>query len=214
MARKKSSSGKKGGSRRPARKQSGRPYGKLLLAALLIAAVAVALYRDMISLPALTAKARQAVQTVRGLVPARDIATWDARLYFADENASDMLSAELRKITSAGAPEKKAVALMQELIKGPNRRGFRTLPEETAVRAAVLREGGALTVDFSSELRDRHPGGSSAELLTVFSIVNTLAGNIPAVRTVQITIQGRPVDTIAGHIDCARPLAMDRSLIR
>jgi hypothetical protein len=214
MARKKTGSGKKAASRRPARKKSGRPYGKMLLAACAVVAVVLVLNRDSISVPAITEKVRQALQYVQTLRLAREVATWDAVLYFADEDSTDVLISERRKVTSGSAPDTRALALMQELIKGPHRKGYRTLPEETEVRSAVVRGGGLLTVDFSGELRDKHPGGSSSELLTVFSIVNTLAENLPAVRSVQITIQGRQVDTIAGHIDCARPLSMDRSLIR
>ena len=38
--------------------------------------------------------------------------------------------------------------------------------------------------------------------------------NLPAVKQVQIMVEGREVDTIAGHVDVRRPLTQDTSLIR
>ena len=50
------------------------------------------------------------------------------------------------------------------------------------------------------------PGGSEAELLTVYSVVNSLTANFPAVKRVQILIEDRPAPTLAGHVDLTRPL--------
>ena len=48
------------------------------------------------------------------------------------------------------------------------------------------------------------------ELLTVYAIVNAVTANLPGVQRVQILVDGREVDTIAGHIDVRRPLERDR----
>jgi hypothetical protein len=55
--------------------------------------------------------------------------------------------------------------------------------------------------------------GSSEELLSVFSIVDSVVINLPAVRRVQLLIRGEPVSTLAGHIDISRPLAADATLL-
>jgi hypothetical protein len=55
--------------------------------------------------------------------------------------------------------------------------------------------------------------GSTEELLAVYSIVDSIVINLPAVRRVQILIRGEPVDTLAGHVDISRPLAADASLL-
>ena len=54
-----------------------------------------------------------------------------------------------------------------------------------------------------------HPGGSLNELLTVYAIVNAVTANLPAVQRVQILVDGKEADTIAGHVDLRRPLARD-----
>lgn len=139
--------------------------------------------------------------TGKGAAPS---AAWTATLCFGDETGRNLIK-EHRIISSAQSPEKKAEALLKELLKGPISRGTRTLPQQ-AHELGLLFEQGVLTVDFSPELRENHPGGSSAELLTVYSVVNTLTINIPEVRRVQILIEGKKIDNIAGHIDCREPL--------
>ena len=59
-----------------------------------------------------------------------------------------------------------------------------------------------------------HPGGSLTELLTVQAIVNAVTANLPAVQRVQILVDGKEVDTIAGHVDIRQPLVRDTSLSR
>ena len=66
--------------------------------------------------------------------------------------------------------------------------------------------GGDAFVDFSRELVAGHSGGSTNELLTVYSIVNALCANLPAVHSVELLVDGKQVETLAGHVDLRRPL--------
>jgi hypothetical protein len=87
------------------------------------------------------------------------------------------------------------------------------IPKGTTLRAFYVTDRGDAFVDLSTEVSSRHPGGSSAELLTVYAIVNVVTANLPTVRRVQILIDGQEADTLAGHIDLRRPLERDVSLI-
>jgi len=80
-----------------------------------------------------------------------------------------------------------------------------TTPKETAHITATL---------FSADVARGHPGGSLNELLTVYAIVNAVSANLPAARRVQILIDGKEADTIAGHVDLRRPLTRNDSLVR
>jgi hypothetical protein len=62
-------------------------------------------------------------------------------------------------------------------------------------------------------VRSKHRGGSTQELLTVYSLVNTLTVNLPTIAAVQILIDGREADTLAGHVDLRRPLRKNEALI-
>ena len=142
--------------------------------------------------------------------PAR---TWDATLLFGDER-TDFLIQEHRMITSSMAPEEQAKALIKELIRGPLARGIRTLPKETTLRSVTMERNGLLTIDFGPELLRLHPGGSSAELMTIYSIVNTLTANITEAKKVQFLFNGKPVETIAGHIDCSDPIYPKQEMVQ
>lgn len=88
------------------------------------------------------------------------------------------------------------------------------IPEGTALRAFYTTTRGDAFVDLSSDVSAKHPGGSSTELLTVYAIVNAVTANLPSIQRVQILIDGREVDTLAGHVDLRRPLERDMSVVR
>ena len=138
---------------------------------------------------------------------------WKASLYFGGES-SDYLIKEFRPVSSVRNPEKMSAVLMKELINGPDAKGVRTIPEQTRLLAVDFSKDGLLVVDFSKEFTEQHPGGSSSEIMTVYSIVNTLTTNIKDVKMVKIIQQGRTLDTIAGHIDCNKTFYPDLELVR
>ena len=68
-------------------------------------------------------------------------------------------------------------------------------------------ERGDAFVNLSGDITARHPGGSLLELFTVYTLVNALTVNLPAIQRVQILVDGKEVDTLAGHVDLRHPLA-------
>ena len=53
-----------------------------------------------------------------------------------------------------------------------------------------------------------------SELLSVYSVVDTLAVNFPYLRQVRFLVEGQPVATLKGHVDLRQPLAPDFNLTR
>ena len=88
------------------------------------------------------------------------------------------------------------------------------IPAGTMLRAFYVTDRGDAFVDLSPEVSSLHAGGSLTELLTVFAIVNAVTANLPTIQRVQILVDGREVDTLAGHVDLRRPLERDASLVR
>jgi spore germination protein GerM len=80
------------------------------------------------------------------------------------------------------------------------------LPAGTRLRALYVTDRGQAFVDLSAEVATAHSGGSLDELLTVYAVVDALTANLPAVSAVQVLVDGREVDTLAGHVDLRRPL--------
>ena len=87
------------------------------------------------------------------------------------------------------------------------------IPPGTALRAIYIAPQGEAYLDFSGEIARAHPGGTLNELLTIYTIVDALAVNLPAVSSVQILVDGKEVDTLAGHIDLRRPLAKNLDVV-
>jgi spore germination protein GerM len=88
------------------------------------------------------------------------------------------------------------------------------IPTGTTVRALYLTEGGDAYVDFSREMTSGHTGGTAVELLTIYTIVNALTENLPAVTGVQVLVDGKEVDTLAGHVDLRNPLGKNLALVQ
>jgi spore germination protein GerM len=119
----------------------------------------------------------------------------------------DALIAEKRRVAPVATRVERAKLVLIELIAGPQSDAIRTLASEVKVRELFIDEQGTAYIDFSEALSLQHPNGPWSEMLTVRSIIQTLAANIPEIKRVQILIEGREVDTLAGHIDIRRPLA-------
>lgn len=135
---------------------------------------------------------------------------WEAvTLYYADAQ-SDGLVGEERSLALEG--REVAFAVLEELIEGPDLPAHgKTIPADTRVLGVEIKDGVAMA-DFSEELRSSHWGGSTGEIMTVYSIVNTLA-ELPEVDYVQILIEGETVDTLVGHENLSQPLSPDWGLV-
>lgn len=89
-----------------------------------------------------------------------------------------------------------------------------TIPPGTTLRRFYVTDRGDAFVDLGPEVTANHPGGSMAEIFTVYAIVNAVTANLPAISRVQILVDGREVDTLAGHIDLRRPLQRNDTLVQ
>ena len=134
-------------------------------------------------------------------------------LYYADPY-SEKLAAEQRTIQAKKTIKGTIEAAIDEFIKGPKGDLVNTIPPGTALKNVRIDPEGTVWVNFSSHLSKSHPGGSSAEIMTVYAIVNTIVLNFDEVTKVRILIEGKSVDTLAGHIDCSEPFIADRSFIK
>ena len=134
-------------------------------------------------------------------------------LYFSDlENT--FLFTEERTLLHSYDPAEFAQIIIENLIQGPRENLMRTIPVGTAVRAVYVAEDKTAYVDTTAALKDAHPGGIQSELMTIFSIVNSLILNIPDIKTVKILIDGHESTTLAGHLDLRFPFKADMLLTR
>ena len=107
----------------------------------------------------------------------------------------------------------EAKQTIEELVKGSSRGALASIPSGTRLREMYITRDGVAYVDFSRELRDNHRSGTSAEMATVFAIVNSLTFNFDSIQRVCILIEGNERETLSGHIDLTRPLLPRLDLI-
>lgn len=136
-----------------------------------------------------------------------------AHLYFADRDNYYLMS-EQRVVSHSADSVDYARSLVEALIKGPQIPLVRTIAADTELRAIYIIPDGTCYVDLSQAVEKKHPGGCNSELLTIYSVVNSLILNVPEIKRVKLLIDGKEVQTLAGHIDLEFPLEANMLLIR
>ena len=81
------------------------------------------------------------------------------------------------------------------------------IPRGTLLNEAYIDNQKTAYLDFSHHLADGHIGGTTAELLTVTAILKTVFDAFTNdIKHVQILIDGRERETLAGHLNLSQPL--------
>jgi len=130
------------------------------------------------------------------------------KVFFSTEDAM-YLKAENREIDE---DKEIYVQIMEELKAGPFSDNLRaTIPEGVELLDFELDEQNII-LNFNSELRENHWGGSTGELLTVYSIVNSYT-YLDEITSVTIILEGQEVETLVGHLDLTKPLVYNQKLV-
>jgi hypothetical protein len=138
-----------------------------------------------------------------------DTATSDGRkvhvtLFYVSPSGLELVPVG-RDIPYGATLSEQARRIVEEQVKTPPGQ-VSAIPPQTTVRAVYLGQKGDAYVDLGPEIVANHSGGTINEALSVYAIVNALTQNLNDVRTVQILIDGKEVDSLAGHIDLRRPI--------
>jgi spore germination protein GerM len=124
----------------------------------------------------------------------------DVTLFVARVKGEDMQLVPVRQKVAEATPLAALKALAA--YDGPEES---VLPKGTKVLGLRVGNSGLAVADFSHEIVDNFPGGSRTEGLLLASIVDTLT-QFRTISRVVITVGGKPVDSIGGHIDLEEPL--------
>ena len=131
----------------------------------------------------------------------------DINLYFPDEQGMKLQAVKYSVVDN----DNKYKTVLEALVN-PKDKQLTIIPRKTKINKVNLK-GDILIIDFSKQLIDNFGGGSTGEEMLVGSIVNT-ATEFPEVKKVQIFVDGKSVETIAGHLDLSEPLARMGKLIQ
>lgn len=135
-----------------------------------------------------------------------------ARLFYVSDDGTRLKGVE-RDVAYGDGPVAQAGEIVRAQIAAAVPPLVSAVPPGTTLRALYLTANGSAFVDLSRDVVTAHPGGSLDELLTVYSIVNALTMNLPAVTSVQVLVDGKEVDTLVGHVDLRRPLTKNVSWV-
>ncbi len=136
-------------------------------------------------------------------------------LYFSNAEGTK-LKLEVRYIPLTDA--KKSVnhlagVIVKELIKGPEDPNLKaTIPKDTVLRSTVKLNKGVATVDLTRDFVDKHPGGATAEKLTIFSLVNSLT-ELKDIEKVRFLIGGKQTANFKGNFQFDAPFPRNAPLI-
>ena len=136
-----------------------------------------------------------------------------ARLFYLADDGSSLTSVE-QEVPYGEGIAGQATEIVTAQIAPVAEPLLSAVPPGTKLRALFVTAHGDAYVDLSREIVTAHPGGALDELLTVYTIINALAVNLPAVSSVQLLVDGKEVDTLAGHVDLRRPLAKNLTWVQ
>ncbi len=136
----------------------------------------------------------------------------EVTLFFSDANER-FLVPEKRFISKEKEPEEQAQEMVKALVAGSKTGLVGTFPEKAELRSVKMEGGDMLLVNFRESLVANHPGGSAAEMATIYSLTNTLTVNIPVIKRVKILIEGKERESLKGHIGLKNPFTINQELI-
>jgi hypothetical protein len=128
-----------------------------------------------------------------------------ATLYYISEDGLSLPGVQ-REIPFADSIDEQARRIVEAQLDDAPPPYASPVPGGTTLRALFIGQRGEAFVDLAGDVRTKHPGGALYELFTIYSIVNALTVNLPAITRVQILIDGKEADTLAGHVDLRHPL--------
>jgi Sporulation and spore germination len=186
---------------------------RALQAAGVVLAFALAVWAATLLLERVVAPTRPASTAAPAATATAAVPHIVATLYYATADGQALAPVK-REVPLEDSPRAQGRQILDAELEPPPSPFLPVIPQGTVLRAFYLTDRGDAFVDLSREISTAHPGGSTNELLTVYAIVNTVTANLASVQRVQILIDGKQADTLAGHVDLRRPFERDASLVR
>ena len=132
----------------------------------------------------------------------------DIDLFFFDVESLRLVREKRELRLSLERPD-RLKQIIRALISGSDHGLKSTVPGGTFLYEAYIDAQSIAYLDFSRHLAESHIGGTTAEIITIKSILQTVYANFPEkIQSVQILIEGQEVNTIAEHIDISNPLVL------
>jgi spore germination protein GerM len=193
-------------------------HGKILLVVLLMVLGAGVFYLRSLAQRVFVEPAQHVEEAARAklsefALQSKQSAGQTVTLYFPGLEEGKLIP-ESRSLTWAEADVDRVRQVVLALAEGSHQGLSRVLPAATSVRAVFLTSDGTAYLDLSSDALGELAPGIEAETLAIYSLVDSITMNIPAVKKVQFLIQGQEVETLDGHADLTTAYAPDPTRIK
>lgn len=133
-------------------------------------------------------------------------------IYFSDKQER-FLVPETRYIIKEENDALQAKEIVKALLDGSKTGLINTYPSGVTVKDVKVNNDGTAFINFDANLSKLHPGGSTAEMASIYSLVNSLTENVSSIKQVKILIDGDETASINGHISIRIAFRPDPELI-
>ena len=138
------------------------------------------------------------IPTVEGKVEQVEV-----KVYYPDESGLRLVEVERQLDMSKG--ENKYEATVEAMMQAPKEQELTEIFPKHAKLLGVTVDDGVATVNFDDGLQKHFVGGSAGETFLIGSVVNALT-NFDEVQSVRFLIDGKEIESLAGHMDLSAPL--------
>lgn len=128
-----------------------------------------------------------------------------ATLFYVSDDGTTLVGVS-HEVLYGATPAEQARAIVEAQVGPPPNERLSAIPRGTTVRSVFLTDAHEAYVDLGGTVVSGQTGGSLDEALGVYAIVNAVIANLPDITAVQILVDGKEVDSLAGHIDLRAPL--------
>lgn len=135
-----------------------------------------------------------------------------AEIYFSDPQER-FLMPEKRYVFKENDAALQAKEIVKALLEGSKAELINTFPVGVSLRDVKVDDAGIAFVNFNKNLIKLHPGGSTAEMATIYSLTNSITQNVPGIKKVKILVEGKEIPSIKGHISTQKAFRPDSELI-
>jgi hypothetical protein len=134
-----------------------------------------------------------------------------AIIYFSDPQERFLLP-EKRYVYNESDVAQQVKEITKALLDGSKTMLVNTFTAGVSVRDVKVNSEGTAIINFSKNLTKLHPGGSTAEMATIYSLTNSVTENVSGIKKVKILVDGNEIPSIKGHISTKREFTPDREL--
>lgn len=120
-------------------------------------------------------------------------------IYFSDPQER-FLMPEKRYVFIENDSASQVKEITKALVDGSKTKLVNTFPAGVSVKDVRVDDEGTAFINFNKNLIKLHPGGSTAEMATIYSLTNSVTENVSSVKKVKILVDGKDLPSIKGHI--------------